>query len=400
MTQALDYLRTLAQDPDSVDYRELLGSFIGELTAAEAGKDSSLSFIPSYLAPSSDTKKQSRVAAVDAGGTNLRIAVLEASEGGVPVIVSASKYDMPGRDKALSSEVFFDTLAELMDTDAPCIPDVGVSFAYKGVITPEGDYIIEGMCKEVTVIGIEGKSLVGGLNAAFERRGSSPRRIRTVNDTAACLMGCVPSRRLFGCGSAVGMVLGTGFNICFRKDISLDDDIAPDIIVTESGFFDRIPRGKVDLELDEKSAIPGDHIAEKMISGRYLSEIFNMVMDRAVSDGITADRGRADDSGYLDMLLRTRGEGDFARDTAYYIVKRSAMIAAVCVAASVIYSMREGGSDAVIAVEGSTVLRMCGFMDIFREMLDSILTKERGIRWEIMSGADSVLTGTAGAALM
>ena len=58
-------------------------------------------------------------------------------------------------------------------------------------------------------------------------------------------------------------------------------------------------------------------------------------------------------------------------------------------------------ADALVTLNGTIPFNsVCGFMDIFREMLDSILTKERGIRWEIMSGADSVLTGTAGAALM
>ena len=183
-------------------------------------------------------------------------------------------------------------------------------------------------------------------------------------------------------------------------DVRSDDDIAPDIIVTESGFFDKIPREWVDLELDRGSAIPGDHIAEKMISGRYLSEIFNRLMDRAEREGMRVSPERAGDSSYLDALLRGPEDDSFERRAAARIVRRSAMIASVCVAASALYSMREGGSDAVIVVEGSTVLRMCGFLDIFTGMLDRILTQERGITYEIFSGDDSVLTGTAGAAMM
>ena len=400
MRETFDYLRGLSQDPDHIDCDKLLDAFMEELCAAERGEESSLSHIPSFLAASRRAETPRRVAAVDAGGTNLRIAVLESEGGGVPSIVSVKKYPMPGRDRPLSADEFFDTLAGLIDTDAPGIPDVGISFAYKGEITPGGDYIIEGMCKEVTVIGIEGRSLAEGLNDAFSRRGTSGRRIRTVNDTAACLMGSVSRQELFSCGAAVGMVLGTGFNICYRLDLKSDDDIAPDIIVTESGFFDKIPRGEIDIELDRSSAIPGDHITEKMISGRYLSEIFNLVMDRAQRDGISVSPERAEDSSYLDGLLRYSDEDSFERRVASGIVRRSAMIASVCVAASVIYSMREDSSDAVIVVEGSTVLRMCGFMDIFTGMLDRILTEKRGISYRIFSGDDSVLTGTAGAAMM
>ena len=400
MTETTDRLSELFGGADSIDCGKLLEDFIHELSASEGGEKSSLSFIPSYLSPRPGADHPLRVAAVDAGGTNLRIAVLESREGSVPSIVSVKKYPMPGRDTPLSADEFFDTLAEMIDNDAPGIADVGVSFAYKGQITPEGDYIIEGMCKEVTVSGIEGRSLAGGLNDAFVRRGSAKRRIRTVNDTAACLMGSLPREKLFSCGAAVGMVLGTGFNICYRMDVRSDDDIAPDIIVTESGFFDKIPREWVDLELDRGSAIPGDHIAEKMISGRYLSEIFNRLMDRAEREGMSVSPERAGDSSYLDALLRGPEDDSFERRAAARIVRRSAMIASVCVAASALYSMREGGSDAVIVVEGSTVLRMCGFLDIFTGMLDKILTEQRGITYEIFSGDDSVLTGTAGAAMM
>ena len=218
MKEALEYMKRFSQETGAIDYDVLLASFIDELRSSEEGRESSLSYIPSYLSPAGRQRIPRRVAAVDAGGTNLRIAVLSAEEGQVPKILSVKKYPMPGRDRPLEAEEFFDTLAALMDTDAPDIGDVGVSFAYKGSITPEGDYIIDGMCKEVTVNGIEGKSLVKGLNDAFLRRGSAQRRIRTVNDTAACLMGCIPVKRLFETGSAVGMVLGTGFNICYRKD--------------------------------------------------------------------------------------------------------------------------------------------------------------------------------------
>lgn len=399
MTEALEYMKRFSQEMGAIDYDVLLTSFIDELRLSEEGRESSLSYIPSYLSPAGRQRIPRRVAAVDAGGTNLRIAVLSAEEEQVPKIISVKKYPMPGRDRPLEAEEFFDTLAALMDTDAPDIGDVGVSFAYKGSITPEGDYIIDGMCKEVTVNGIEGKSLVKGLNDAFLRRGSAQRRIRTVNDTAACLMGCIPVKRLFEAGSAVGMVLGTGFNICYRKDDRTGDGTPPDIIITESGFFDRIPRGMIDIELDQNSAIPGDHIAEKMISGKYLSEIFNLLMDHAAQEGLTEDTGRAEDSAYLDALLRS-GEDTFAAGLARQIVERSARIAAVCVAGSVIASMREGGCDALIAVEGSTVLRMYGFMDIFRGMLDRLLMEERGITYGIFSGDESVLTGTASAALM
>jgi len=409
MTEARELLGRLGMDWNHEDCRALIKNFTEEMEAARRQEASSLSVIPSYLDLKEDIYGEESVASVDAGGTNLRVARVDFGSDGKREIVSMKKYPMPGRDGAVSSDEFFDKIAGLITENVPGEGRIGISFAYKGEITPERDYIICGMCKEVEVTGISGKSLAKGIGDAFERAGLPRRPINTVNDTAASLIGSVSGKELENCCAAVGLVLGTGYNICYREQTGhirgYLGGSGHDVVVTESGFFDKLPRTKADIFIDESSQLPGDHICEKMVAGRYLCDIYNYVAGMALKEGIIQDGSLirpGEDASYVDSLCRYEGDDPdalAASEIARCIVKRSAYIVASSIAA-VILSSREGDGEAIIVPEGSTILRMHGYMDIFREVLDLFLTEENGIRYRTVVREDCVIYGTASAAVM
>lgn len=63
------------------------------------------------------------------------------------------------------------------------------------------------------------------------------------------------------------------------------------LIISAQGAFDSfehttLPRTKYDTELDQASNKPGEQAFEKMISGKYLGELFRLVLCELIDEGI------------------------------------------------------------------------------------------------------------------
>ena len=91
--------------------------------------------------------------------------------------------------------------------------------------------------------------------------------VALLNDTTATLLSSVYQHN----PSRIGIVCGTGFNMCYYEP-------ALQMIVNlEAAGFDGGPATVWDRLVDEASQLPGDHPFEKMIGGRYLSEVCRVV---------------------------------------------------------------------------------------------------------------------------
>jgi hexokinase len=54
----------------------------------------------------------------------------------------------------------------------------------------------------------------------------------------------------------------------------------------DSDLHQHLPRTKFDIHIDEHSNKPGEQAFEKMISGRYLGEIFRLVIMELIDEGV------------------------------------------------------------------------------------------------------------------
>lgn len=409
MNKCDEFLKRYNMHWTQIDAQNLIENFIDEIQKSRNKQESSISMIPSYLNLTQVDKTVEKVVAVDAGGTNLRVSLVDMDENHEPYIVSKDRYGMPGKDKQITAEEFFKELVDIIGMYSDSTEYMGISFAYKGEITPEKDYIIYKMCKEVDITGIDGKSLSDGINEQYEKKYNKRLKISSVNDTTACLIGTVSNADIANFGACIGMVLGTGFNICYKENMkrvkgSSDSDLY-DIVVTEAGFFDKLDRGVFDEKIDNESMIPYDHYFEKMISGKYLPIIYNECMKKALEEGLISDDEFIEehcDGRYLNYLLEKDAMSEdemFAKAVSENICKRSALLAALSVAATVIASV-ENVKTAIIVPEGSTVLKMKDFMKNFEYFLNEYLTDKHGISFVIQTAENSVLKGTAKAVLM
>lgn len=409
MDKCDEFLKRYNMHWSQVDVENLINNFIDEIKKARNNEESSISMIPSYLNLSTIDKSIEKVVAVDAGGTNLRVSLVDMDDNNEPFIVSKDRYGMPGKEKQITAEEFFKELVDIIGMYSDTTDCMGISFAYKGKITPEKDYIIYKMCKEVDISGIDGKSLSDGINEQYEKKYGKRMNISSVNDTTACLIGTVSNADIANFGACIGMVLGTGFNICYKENmkrtLSDSDEDKYDIIITEAGFFDKVSRGVLDEKIDNESMLPYDHYFEKMISGKYLPVIYNECMKKALEEGLISNDEFIEehcDGRYLNYLLEKDANTEdelFAKSMSENICKRSAILAAASVAATVIASIEEV-KTAIIVPEGSTVLKMKDFMKNFECFLNEYLTDKYGISFVIQTAENSVLKGTAKAVLM
>ena len=192
----------------------------------EIFKPEKLANLKSYLYPPTEWPKNQTVTAMDMGGTNFRIATVKFDENGEPTIENFHKQEMPGVANAISSEEFFNFFNEMK---AKYVSEkTGLCFSYPAEILEDGRAKIITFSKEIKINGAENKILDA----------------KVLNDTTAVQMGTK--------GANMGLILGTGLNICYVKDNM--------IINAESGRFEGFPTEEFDF----------GSLAEMQVSGAYL----------------------------------------------------------------------------------------------------------------------------------
>jgi len=320
---------------EDIDMDMCCDIFLEEMREGLAGRDSSLAMIPTYIEVGSPLGDASRrdipidkpVIVLDAGGTNFRAATVYFGESGKPVIENFVQKPMPGLDKEVSKEEFFETIvkymADVVDPVRNSVTDrmthkedisngvdvsssVGFCFSYPTEILPSKDGRLIRFCKEVKAKQVEGELIGQNLVAAIEAAGyKAKKRVVILNDTVATLLagqanGLVRFKPPFGRSafpnrafdSYIGFILGTGSNCCYiesNRNITKKDNLEPDreqVINVESGSFGKAPRGKIDLELDESTLDPGRYTFEKMFSGAYLGALALKTVQQASGQGL------------------------------------------------------------------------------------------------------------------
>jgi hexokinase len=425
------FLRRNRMLPQLVDFRACVDAYIDDMRRGLGGRPSSLPMIPTYIETAREVPRGERVIALDAGGTNLRVAVVSFDPKGAPVVEELARYRMPGSDGEMEREEFFRTMAGYVLPVAARSDRVGFCFSYAAEMTPAKDGKLLYFTKEIKARGVVGELIGANLAKAIGAAGARPpARVILLNDTVATLLAgrnALPGRRFDG---FIGMVCGTGLNVAYVEansnlgKVTGLDPAGAQIINTESGSFGRDPRGGVDQEFDATTADPGRYRHEKMISGAYLSSLCLFAARRAARDGVlSADAGRAldrlpsltgrelndfllypdQDTHPLGVVSRTLAAEDARSlyrlcDT---LVERASLFVAVTLCAIILKTGR--GMDPrypiCVTVDGSTFWQLRGFRCRVESWMRAFLRDGRERAWEIASVDDAPLLGAAIAAL-
>jgi hexokinase len=390
------------------------------------GKTLSLPMLPTYLRPKGTPAADTKVIALDAGGTNLRAARIRFGDDGRQIVEDERKTFMPGTKGALTADEFFSGIAGLCEPlfDGSAIDGIGFCFSYPMEMTPDGDGILLSFSKEIEVQDLVGHPVGKGLCEALARRGVRlPSRIVLLNDTVAALLcalsqipprfpskiasaeGKAPEKMKAAAGAAIGFILGTGTNIAYCETtipkINFESKTSPQIVVCESVGMDFKHRGAVDVEFDAETKCPGMYGMEKAISGAYLGQLSLHVLKHAVQDGILRFKKSPEllemerlETKDLNTLLQAplalggplgklfdAGEIDAIKSLVYIesiITERSALLAASSIAAVIKHC--GGAYDPLapvrVAVEGTTFSLYHFLCDAIKARLHGMLNAD------------------------
>ena len=399
------------------DLAEEVERFRGEMQRGLAGEESSLYMIPTFLSAGHGAAEDGRVVVLDAGGTNLRAGTVTFS-GGKAADVTFAKTRLPGTGETLPAEVFFDRIAEHAAPYLDASDRVGFCFSYAAKCREDRDGTIIEFCKEVSVSGAEGLPICGSLDAAIKRRGVNKQfRYVQLNDTVAALLGGMTVTDPAKYDGYIGFILGTGMNSCYSENTANIPKYTGGayrektmIVNMESGCYAGFRGGEIDRAMDAASTVPGDHLAEKLMSGAYLGSILAVALDKAAEEGLLSKGAGVDKihmpevnaflAGEKSWLSDNFPEGDHAAIRAIIdaLFSRTARLMAVIYAAIALQTGTGKEKPICIVLEGSTYQKTPRLQELLADELDAL--RERcGCKFEVRFAENSTLTGAAYAAM-
>ena len=135
----IDFLRSYEMDYLDVDFDSNLAIFLDQMTRGLAGEQSSLEMIPTFLSADSEVPEDKPVIVGDAGGTNFRVATVCFDANDNAVIENLEKTTMPGVERRLSHQEFFEAMAERFRPVLSVSDKIGFCFSFPVQVMPNKD---------------------------------------------------------------------------------------------------------------------------------------------------------------------------------------------------------------------------------------------------------------------
>jgi hexokinase len=426
MDKALRFLKDNGLHIDVIEPDTVLENFLKEMELGLAGEASSLAMIPTYISIDKPVPALRPVIALDAGGTNLRVATVVFDEAGNPKFINLRKHKMPGSDVELGNNEFFEKFVEFLLPYVGQASSVGLCFSYPAEISPDRDGRLLSWTKEIRAPGVIGESIGKNIFDRLERRGHRL-KFSLLNDTVATLLAGKSVDFTKKYATYVGFILGTGTNTSYieqNRSITKCRDLNPEgaqAINTESGNFNKCPQGSIDTELDKSTENPGQYPFEKMISGAYLGGLCLTAFKSAAEENLFSRIGmqwiearKHLSTTEVDAILRDPLPGlaedwgevgsvdlHLLRYLCSAICERAALFTAINISAAIIKSSGAKFSTQPVCVniDGSVYYKIKGFSRQVEEHIQKILGP-KGISYELINIHDSPLIGAAIAGLM
>ena len=384
---------------------KLVAAALGkEMDAGLAARKSSLAMLPAFCDAATGHEK-GMFLALDLGGTNFRVMMVRvAGKGGKNAVLAEAKYKLTTQQISSDGVTLFNAIAKyvgkfLKDNRFAGEYGLGYTFSFPVKLVGIDEGILMRWTKDFTARGVVGKKVVALQKQAFDRQGVRGVRVAALaNDT----VGTLQAQAVLDPNCVMGVILGTGFNICVRLSSKM---IRKDkggfagrhmIINMEAGGFDKaLPLTAYDCCVDAESENQGGQLAEKMISGKYLPQlarlgILELISNDHLFDGRVPAMLRGKDGwsglemGILEagapsevkklgqaMLGRalTKSERAVLAGVCHAVTRRSARIAAAMIAGSLSRVDRKKAARVTVAVDGSLFEKYPGYGRMMEEGL-------------------------------
>ncbi|XP_043474708.1 hexokinase-2-like [Leptopilina heterotoma] len=280
--------------------RKIQNVFKSEMEKGIHQQSSSLQMENTYIPELPNGTEEGLFLALDLGGTNFRVILLEL-QNGLAVREDVKKYHIRADLRMGSGIPLFDYLAE-------CVSDFVINEGLQNVELPLGFTFSFPMIQHSLDVGIlvtwtksfncpdvVGKDAVQLLREALDRRGDTRVNVLAIlNDTTGTLIqGATEDPN-----TAIGLILGTGSNACYLERADKvehweverhgERQVIIDIewgAFGDNGVLDFI-KTDFDRENDANSLIVNSFTFEKYISGKYLGEIVRVILAKLTKEGL------------------------------------------------------------------------------------------------------------------
>ena len=241
--------------------------------------------IPTYINPK-DEIEAGRVLALDWGGTNFRVAIVELAPGCDPVIIESKKKLLSAKETiGFSQDDLFEAMTALiagLENLDNQVTRIGYCFSYPAKCLYDGDAELIRWTKEIDIPEMVGNPVGKPLMDYLNNNPAIPTTftdIKVINDTVACLFAGLSD---VGKDAYIGLIVGTGTNMAglmqMNKIPKLNNKGRGFVPVNlESGNFNPPYLTVIDGLVDAISNNKGSQRFEKAISGGYIGEIFKTV---------------------------------------------------------------------------------------------------------------------------
>ena len=272
------------------ELREIAADFRYDLRKGlENPAESSLRMLKSYVGLP-DGNETGEYLALDFGGTNVRVLRIRLEGNGKFEVLKkvakplkvAGVYDFIGEGS--TAEQMFDFIAGLVDEAVDGNHEtkyfLGHTFSFPSEQSDLYNAKLIIWTKEFATAGVEGKVVNDLLKEALERQGlNNVEPTAVINDTVAVLLAAAYKQP----DVYIGSIYATGHNTCYLEPYA-DSAEEPMILNLESGGFSKLIPNRFDREFDKNSEKPGEQRLEKMVSGRYMGEIFGMALAELLNE--------------------------------------------------------------------------------------------------------------------
>lgn len=415
MLKIAEFMIENGMNADAVQVYDCARLFCDRAKMGLSAAQTELPMIPTYLNAPKSLPKSGKAAVVDAGGTNLRLALVD-FDGGTPTIAEIKNLPMPGSEEPTNWDEFISLAAKELLPFAEASSAVGFCFSYPAEALPTLDSRVLGLTKQVKIKNAVGKLPGADLAAALCDLGCFDKKIVVLNDTPAVLLGGAALHGTKNCDGYAGLIAGTGLNTCCvlkGTDIPKLGSGGKMLVNLESGSFSGVTRGKIDLAMDEALPDTGYYIGEKMCSGRYLGTLCMYILKAAAKEGIFSDYATGVIEKMTEVTTPTidkwgRGKlpkGFSAEDKVnlVYIINelfdRAARFAASELCGIMLLTGQGADRPLRIAVDGSLYRKSALFAPQLKEYMEIYAGEIMQRRFEFVSGENLTLLGTAAAAM-
>jgi len=242
--------------------------------------------IPTWKLPPQKLPQNTSIIVIDAGGTNFRAGLVHFDSKGKFSLVEEYRHAMPGTEGVCTKSEFFNKIADYLEPLKNKATRLGFCFSYAMETLPNGDGKLLYFAKEIQAPEVEGCCIGKELTEVLQNRGwNSFEKVVLLNDTVAALLsGAVLPKHY---NSYIGFILGTGMNAAYIEHAEYEKlQKTTQIVVCESGHFNKIYQSYFDLIVDGNSENPGSYVLEKMCAGAYLGKLFSAMVSCGIKDGL------------------------------------------------------------------------------------------------------------------